>query len=528
MPSEAVQTTTDFLRVLRASNLAKREEIDAVVSAWADRQGPVPDELVTALLESKLVTQWHVDQLRRGRYKGFFLGKYKLLRLLGSGGMSSVYLAEHATLHNEVAIKVLPLKRVEQTSFLARFEREARMSARLNHPHLTRAFDLDTAGSIHFFVMEYVEGIDLHKKVKQEGPLSIHEAADLVRQAALGLHYAHEEGFVHRDIKPANMILDKRGTLKILDLGLGLSGAEGPEAGSLTQEHDEKVLGTADFLAPEQVTDSHNVDKRADIYSLGCTLYYLLTGAGPFAEGNVKERFRKHLQASPPNLIEKRSDAPPAIAAIYLRMMQKRPEARQQTAKEVADALAAWLAANPVATDEADAAGGPSPRAALREQLRRRASENSAPSAAVSAKTIAPPRLPTRGSAGLSPRGGDSDLGNSLLAGTSAVSGIDASQLSFTTPPPSASSRSTIRPAATKAADANVSKPPAVTSAAPKPSKPAAAIQPGAPKGSAAEQARAYRRKKAKGQFAGIPIVVWAMIGVGLLVAGGLAAYVLR
>ncbi len=519
MPNEAVQTTADFLRVLRASNLAKSEAIDAVVAPWADRQGPVPEELVAALLEAKLVTQWHVDQLRKGRYKGFFLGKYKLLRLIGSGGMSSVYLAEHATLHNEVAIKVLPLKRVDQTSFLARFEREARMSARLNHPNITRAFDLDTAGSIHFFVMEYVEGIDLHRKVKQEGPLSVHEAADLVRQAALGLDYAHEEGFVHRDIKPANMILDKRGTLKILDLGLGLSGAEGPEAASLTQEHDEKVLGTADFLAPEQVTDSHNVDKRADIYSLGCTLYYLLTGAGPFAEGNVKERFRKHLQATPPNVMEKRPDTPPAIAALYLRMLQKRPEARQQTAKEVADALAAWLAANPITADAPDAAAGPSPAAILKEQLRRRSAGDASRSVSVSAKSITPPRLRPRGSAGPNSQTGDSDLGSSRIGGTSSLSGIDASQLSVVTPPPSASTRSTIGPAVARGPD------PKKTAAAAK--KPAAAPQTGAAKGSAAEQAQAYRRKKAKGQLAGIPLFMWAIIGVGILVAGALAAYAL-
>jgi serine/threonine protein kinase len=520
MPNEAVQTTADFLRVLRASNLAKPEAIDAVVAPWADRQGPVPEELVAAVLESKLVTQWHVDQLRKGRYKGFFLGKYKLLRLIGSGGMSSVYLAEHATLQNEVAIKVLPLKRVDQTSFLARFEREARMSARLNHPNITRAFDLDTAGSIHFFVMEYVEGVDLHRKVKQEGPLLVHEAADLVRQAALGLHYAHEEGFVHRDIKPANMILDKRGTLKILDLGLGLSGAEGPEAASLTQEHDEKVLGTADFLAPEQVTDSHNVDKRADIYSLGCTLYYLLTGAGPFAEGNVKERFRKHLQATPPNLMEKRPDTPAAIASLYLRMLQKRPEARQQTAKEVADALAAWLAENPVAADAADAADGPSPAAVLKEQLRRRSAGDASRSVSMSSKSIAPPRLRPRGSAGTSPRTGDSDLG-----GSSSLSGIDASQLSVVTPPPSASTRSTIGPAAARTPAAARAPDPKKASAATK--KPATAQQPADSKGSAAEQAQAYRRKKTKGQLAGIPLFVWAIIGVGVLVAGGLAAYAL-
>jgi hypothetical protein len=195
-------------------------------------------------------------------------------------------------------------------------------------------------------------------------------------------------------------------------------------------------------------------------------------------------------------------------------MLQKRPEARQQTAKEVADALAAWLAENPVAADAADAADGPSPAAVLKEQLRRRSAGDASRSVSMSSKSIAPPRLRPRGSAGTSPRTGDSDLG-----GSSSLSGIDASQLSVVTPPPSASTRSTIGPAAARAPD------PKKASAATK--KPAAAQQPAASKGSAAEQAQAYRRKKTKGQLAGIPLFVWAIIGVGVLVAGGLAAYAL-
>ena len=211
------------------------------------------------------------------------LGKYRLLQLLGAGGMSSVYLAENTTLHQRVAIKVLPIKRVEQSSFLARFRREAQMAFRLSHQNVARAFDLDQVGEIHLIVMEYVDGIDLHAKVKQQGPLPVHEAVEYLRQAALGLHHAHEEGLVHRDVKPSNLILDRKGTVKILDLGLAFAGDD-EEAASITREHDERVLGTADYLAPEQATDSHTADRRSDIYALGCTLHYLLVGRAPFAQ----------------------------------------------------------------------------------------------------------------------------------------------------------------------------------------------------------------------------------------------------
>ena len=340
--AEPPQTIDDFLRVLRASGLVEADRLDRFLEPWRGSAGPVPDALVTALVEGGLLTTWQIDQLRKGRHKGFILGKYKLLRLLGTGGMSSVYLAEHSALHHKVAIKVLPVKRVDQSSYLARFEREAQASARLNHPNICRAFDLDTYGSIHFIVMEYIEGIDLYAKVKRDGPLEVREAAELIRQTALGLHYAHEEGLIHRDIKPANLILDKRGTVKVLDLGLAL--AHDDERSSLTREHDEKVLGTADYLAPEQARDSHLADRRSDIYALGCTLYFLLVGKAPFAAGTLPERIRAHMNQPAPNLLEKRPDVPTAIAELYFRMMEKHPEARQQTAQEVADALANWLA----------------------------------------------------------------------------------------------------------------------------------------------------------------------------------------
>ena len=366
-----VQSVDEFLQVVRRSGLVEEDRLMAAVEPWIGHVGLPPRHMLAALTESGLLTQWQIEQLLKGRHKGFTLGKYRLLRLLGAGGMSSVYLAEHATLHSKVAIKVLPVKRVEQTSYLARFEREARQSARLSHPNIVRTFDLDTAGTIHYIAMEYIDGIDLHAKVKRDGPLPVRETADFIRQAAAGLQHAHEEGLVHRDIKPANLILDARGTVKILDLGLALAG--GDEDGSLTREHDEKVLGTADFLAPEQATDSHKADRRSDIYSLGCTLYYLLIGKAPFATGKLSDRLQAHLHKPPPNLLDDRPDVPIAITELYFRMLEKHPDGRPQSAREMADALAAWLA------NTADAAAGLKPEGPRRSLPRRAVSGATAP-----------------------------------------------------------------------------------------------------------------------------------------------------
>ena len=439
------QTMDEFLRVTRASGLVDSDRLDEAISPWKGVTGPVPEACIQAIIDKGLLTTWQLEQLRKGKHKGFVLGKYKLLRLLGQGGMSSVYLAEHMTLHNKVAIKVLPVKRVDQTSYLARFEREAQSSARLNHPHIARAFDLDTSGSIHFIVMEYIDGTDLYARVKQDGPLPVREAADFIRQAALGLHHAHEEGLVHRDIKPANLMVDKRGHVKILDLGLVL--ANDDEDAELTKEHDEKVLGTADYLSPEQARDSHKADRRSDIYSLGCTLYYLLVGKAPFAKGSLAERIRAHMNEPAPNLLDARPDVPAAIVELYFRMMEKHPDARQQTAQEVADSLASWLTAT------AAAAGRQRPEPLRRPSLRRTAADttDSGETLRRSGDSVAPriatatPFPVTRSGAG-SGSGGSSGSGpgSSSAIGAAPRSGADLHSLALT-PPPSSDSRSTGR-----------------------------------------------------------------------------------
>ncbi len=338
-----------FLDLIRRSTLVTEDELAqalaAVKSAATPEQMQDCDFVAEQLIQSGFVTRWQCDKLLEGRHRGFFLGKHKLLGHLGTGGMSSVYLAEHVKMHRRVAIKVLPQGRVDDSSYLARFYLEARAAAALDHANIVRAFDIDNEDKVHYLVMEYVEGRDLQHIVKEDGPLEYERAANYMLQAANGLEHAHEAGFVHRDIKPANLLVDLKGTVKVLDMGLAKF-SDNSKLASLTVAHDENVLGTADYLAPEQAQNSHTVDARADIYSLGCTLYFLLTGHPPFPDGTLMQRLMMHHSKIPPSIQIDRPDAPQALVDIAMRMMAKLPADRFQTAADVAEALRSWLASN--------------------------------------------------------------------------------------------------------------------------------------------------------------------------------------
>ena len=349
---------TKLLDYVKRSKLVPEDQLDEAVSELvSSHDGQLPDDpavLAQALVDRELVSRWQADNLLRGKYKGYFLGKYKLLGFLGSGGMSSVYLAEHTMMRRKQAIKVLPKKRLGDASYLDRFRLEALATAALDHPNIVRAYDIDNEGDVHYLVMEYVAGRDLQAVVNSSGPLDFRDAANYVAQAAHGLQHAHDAGLIHRDVKPANLLLEATGRIKILDLGLALFSRDG-EA-SLTLLHNENVLGTADYLAPEQALSSHDVDSRADVYSLGCTLYYLLTGHPPFPEGTLAQRIAKHQSKMPPDIRQDRADCPPGIVSICFKMIQKDPKYRYQTMREVAEALEAWslqhaqtTVANPIA-----------------------------------------------------------------------------------------------------------------------------------------------------------------------------------
>jgi serine/threonine-protein kinase len=344
--SQSASTIKTFVSLLRKSGLAEASKIDDVVASFDDLDAPISDEVAQAFIDAEIITTWHLKQLLKGKHRGFFLERYKLLNELGKGGMSSVYLAEHTSMHLPVAIKVLPVKRVGEKSYLERFKREAKASFKLRHDNIAGATNFDHHGDLWYIVLDYIEGEDLHQKVKRAGPLPIRDAVEYIRQAACGLQYAHEEGLVHRDVKPANLMLDTKGTVKILDLGLALDGDD-DEEGGLTKAHDEKVLGTADYLAPEQSKNSHSADPRSDIYALGCTLYYLIVGRAPFARGSVIERIKAHWNEPAPNPLDELEKPPAdldsALIDLYFRMMEKHPDARPQTAGEVSEQLNAWL-----------------------------------------------------------------------------------------------------------------------------------------------------------------------------------------
>ena len=333
-----------FLDLVKRSQLVEDDQLQELLDKLRKKHGgslPEPQEaLAEAFVKAELITEWQAEKLLAGKHRGFILGKYKLLGQLGKGGMSTVYKAEHILMRARRAIKVLPRDRVKDATYRDRFELEARAAAKLDDPNIVRTYDIDNEGETHYIVMEYVEGQDLHQLVKKSGFLKFETAADYIAQIARGLDHAHEMGLVHRDIKPANCLLDANGVVKLLDMGLARIV---DDAESLTIDNNENVLGTADYLAPEQALNSHKADARADIYSLGCTLYFLLTGHPPFPEGSISERLMKHQVETPPSITKDRPDVPPTLLRICEKMMSKQADDRYQTAGEVAKRLSDWL-----------------------------------------------------------------------------------------------------------------------------------------------------------------------------------------
>jgi serine/threonine protein kinase len=342
----ATPSVKNFLELVQRSQLVDPDELrSTLLKCKAEHDDQLPsDTTVVAdyLVRAGLLTDWHCTKLFDRKYKGFFLGKYKLLGHIGTGGMSSVYLAEHILMRRRRAIKVLPKGRVNDSSYLERFHREAQATAALEHPNVVRAYDVDNEGDTHYLVMEYVKGQDIQNIVNEQGGLSYDKAAEYIAQAARGLAYSHGEGLVHRDVKPANLLIDEDGVVKILDLGLALFSED--ENASLTVFHNENVLGTADYLAPEQAINSHDVDGRADIYGLGCTFYFTLTGHAPFKDGTLAQRIARHQTTMPPDIRDDRPDCPRELVDICVKMMQKKADDRFQSCGEVAAALESWLA----------------------------------------------------------------------------------------------------------------------------------------------------------------------------------------
>jgi WD40 repeat protein/serine/threonine protein kinase len=338
----------DLVDVLRNGELLEADQL----ADTAQLQATFPDgkDLASELIRRDWLTPFQANSLLQGRGSELRLGSYTLLDRLGEGGMGTVYKARQRNLGRIVAIKVIRKDRIANVNAVKRFRREIRAAAQLDHPNIVRAFDADEIDGNHLLVMEYVEnGIDLARIVKRDGPLPVAVACDYIRQAALGLQHAYERGLVHRDIKPQNLLLASKARnpnesgplcVKILDMGLArLDHAEDDGGSSTSLTSEGMIMGTVDYMAPEQVIDSHRVDIRADLYSLGCTLYYLVTGQVPFPGGDrLGKLLRQRIQE--PEAVEcLRPEVPPGLAAIVRKLMAKQPEDRFQTPAEVVLAL---------------------------------------------------------------------------------------------------------------------------------------------------------------------------------------------
>jgi len=335
-----IQSVEGFFDALQRSNLLASEQMAA--SRQAGSGFPDSKSVALALIAQGLLTRWQAGQLLAGRH-ALFLGKYKLLERIGAGGMGAVYRAERVPDGRIVAIKVMSKGLLSEPEALRRFQREARAAAALSHPNVVAWIDHGVIGPTHYLAMEYVRGRDLGAWIDEFGRLPIDWSAECIRQAALGLQHAHEQGMVHRDIKPSNILVasDDASSLplvKILDLGLARFPHADGEHSELTRTG--QIMGTPDYMAVEQAENTKTADIRSDIFSLGCTLFKLLTGELPFKGESAMEKLIARVKYDAPLVSRLRPETPPKLAEIVARMLARQPKDRFQTPGEVATALA--------------------------------------------------------------------------------------------------------------------------------------------------------------------------------------------
>src|SRR5262245_16457446 len=356
-PMSQPVSNSEFRARLERSRLLSRDVLDlylATPPAQLDPNGR-PHALTERLVEERLLTHYQLRQLETGRSSGFYLtDKYKILDFLGAGGMGKVFLCEHLLLHRLVAVKLLHLPEPPdgvgssptiENAVVERFYREARAVAALDDSNIVRVFDVARVESGPFMVMEYVDGASLHDLVARNGQLPISRAAHYIAQAASGLAHAHRAGLIHRDVKPANFIVDRAGVVKMLDLGLACFSRDPVRNQAITARYDQNMLlGTVDYMSPEQATDSSKVDGRSDIYSLGCTMYFLLSGRVPYPGASVMEKLYALQNQAPESLRQSCPQVPDEAVAVVDKMMAKNPAERYRSAHEVVAALAPWTA----------------------------------------------------------------------------------------------------------------------------------------------------------------------------------------
>jgi serine/threonine protein kinase len=335
-----------FCKAALKSGLVSKSDLDealgAVLCPALPPRKSAPDvsdeQLAAKLVEMGKLNKWQAQQLIAGRTK-FTLGDYVVVDSIGRGGMGDVFKAQHAIMRRTVAIKLLPRDKSNPEA-IASFHREIQALAQLDDANLVRAFDARQEGSRHFLVTEYVPGIDLRKYIKKNGKLSMRAAAAIISQAARGLQHAHERGLIHRDIKPGNLMITPDGHVKVLDLGL--AGYFNTSDDEMRDIYDGRIVGTADYLAPEHITDPQQQGPASDIYALGCTLYYAVTAKVPFPGGTTREKARRHCMEQPLNPRVLNAELTDEFVEVIGDMMAKDPKERIGSGEEVIRRLAPW------------------------------------------------------------------------------------------------------------------------------------------------------------------------------------------
>jgi molecular chaperone DnaK len=337
-------TFAEFLARIAQSGLMDEEELRAFREAIpAERRVDSIEALSRELIIQNHLTPYQVERLVEGSTDALVLGNYVMLDKVGEGGMGEVFRAQHRRMKRVVAVKVLPHEATELEANLRRFQREVEAAAKLVHPNIVTAFDADESHGIHFLVMEYVDGDNLVNIISKAGPLSLKRGLDYALQTARGLDYAHRLGVVHRDVKPSNLLVDQWGAVKILDMGLArlvddpLGSVISEESLHLTQSGE--IMGTFDYMSPEQAEDARQVDHRSDIYSLGCTMYSLLTADVPYPGDTMLKKLLAHREKPIPKIAAIRPDIPPELDDVFAKMVAKRPADRFAAMSEVVTAL---------------------------------------------------------------------------------------------------------------------------------------------------------------------------------------------
>ena len=342
MPIESAES---LIQLLQSSGLYDSEQFEKLATVLKSL-GNDPQVLIRHLLDRKHLKAYQLRRIANGRASELFIGPYVILDKLGEGGMSRVFRARHVRLDREVALKVVREQVLARPTARGRYEREVQAALVLNHPNIVTVYSAGSTDGQYYLEMEFVDGLDLARIVQKFGPLQIPETCEYARQAALGLHHAHEQNFVHRDIKPSNILVsgerhrvgaEEPASVKILDMGLVRSILDDDLERGLTR--DGTVVGTPDYMAPEQAKNSRIVDRRADLYSLGATIYFMLTGKPPFPDGTALDKIIRHVDQAPPLLSALRNDVPEELVRIVDRLMAKNPAQRFATAAELAQSL---------------------------------------------------------------------------------------------------------------------------------------------------------------------------------------------